>query len=404
MDALPENLRHSDQHDYLSSAEMKPMVQEVQTQTDMTCEDIASLVKASTRKFKSRAEDTVDCVLDSDERVNFYTGLESRTLLNGVWDSISDGVSKMKYWTGPESMKEKQYEKKGYKKPGQQRHLDPFFEFVMTLMRIRLNLPLLLLADLFSVSATCVTKTTITWIAYLHQTLVPALLIWPSQLQVRSRMPFEFKKYFPRTRVVIDCTEFFIDRPANKKEQYRTYSQYKSHNTYKCLVGINPNGAFTFVSDFWGGNVSDKFLTQNSGLLEKLEEGDQVMADRGFHIEDLLLYVGSTLVAPPFTRKWTSGKGKRLNVEEINRTRLIARLRIHVERAIQRIKTFRILKHQIPHSLKDMSSMLVQVVAAICNLKGPLFYSHGDPKSGQSKRKKPLKRLHSSPRKGIPDC
>ncbi|XP_054767215.2 uncharacterized protein LOC129274430 [Lytechinus pictus] len=206
MDALPENLRHSDQHDYLSSAEMKPMVQEVQTQTDMTCEDIASLVKASTRKFKSRAEDTVDCVLDSDERVNFYTGLESRTLLNGVWDSISDGVSKMKYWTGPESMKEKQYEKKGYKKPGQQRHLDPFFEFVMTLMRIRLNLPLLLLADLFSVSATCVTKTTITWIAYLHQTLVPALLIWPSQLQVRSRMPFEFKKYFPRTRVVIDCT------------------------------------------------------------------------------------------------------------------------------------------------------------------------------------------------------
>lgn len=41
----------------------------------------------------------------------------------------------MKYWTGPESMKEKQYEKKGYKKPGQQRRLDPFFEFVMTLMR-----------------------------------------------------------------------------------------------------------------------------------------------------------------------------------------------------------------------------------------------------------------------------
>lgn len=302
----------------------------------------------------------------------------------------------MKYWTGPESMKEKQYEKKGYKKPGQQRRLDPFFEFVMTLMRIRLNLPLLLIADLFSVSATCVTKTTITWIAYLHQTLVPALLIWPSQLQVRSRMPFEFRKYFPRTRVVIDCTEFFIDRPANKKEQYRTYSQYKSHNTYKCLVGVNPNGAFTFVSDFWGGNVSDKFLTQNSGLLEKLDEGDQVMADRGFHIEDLLLHVGSTLVAPPFTRKWTTGKGKRLNVEEINRTKLIARLRIHVERAIQRIKTFRILKHQIPYSLKDMSSMLVQIVAAICNLKGPLFYSHGDPKSGKSKRKKPMKRLQAS--------
>ena len=59
------------------------MVQEVQTQTDLTCEDIASLVKESTKKCKSRAEDTVDCVLDSDERVNFYTGLESRSMLNG---------------------------------------------------------------------------------------------------------------------------------------------------------------------------------------------------------------------------------------------------------------------------------------------------------------------------------
>ena len=46
---------------------------------------------------------------------------------------------------------------------------------------------------------------------------------------------------------------------------------------------------------------------------------------------------GASLVAPPFTRQWNTGKGKnkRLNVKEIQKTRLIARLRIHVERAIQ---------------------------------------------------------------------
>ncbi len=119
------------------------------------------------------------------------------------------------------------------------------------------------------------------------------------------------------------------------------------------------------------------------------------MADRGFHIEDVLLGKGVTLVAPPFTRKRCNGKGQRLNVSEIKRTRQIARLRIHVERAIQRLKSFRIVQDQIPHSLKDTSSMLVQLVCALCNLKGPLFYSrdelHLKPKTVN--RKKPAKRL-----------
>ena len=84
--------------------------------------------------------------------------------------------------------------------------------------------------------------------------------------------------------------------------------------------------------------------------------------------------VRASLVAPPFTRKWSNSKGKRLNVSEIRKTKTIAWLRIHVERAIQRVKTFRILQHQIRHTLKDVSSMLVQLVAALCNLKGPLFY------------------------------
>ena len=46
---------------------------------------------------------------------------------------------------------------------------------------------------------------------------------------------------------------------------------------------------------------------------------------------------GASLVAPPFIRQWNTGKGKnkRLSLKEIQKTRLIARLRIHVERAIE---------------------------------------------------------------------
>ena len=89
----------------------------------------------------------------------------------------------------------------------------------------------------------------------------------------------EFKRLFPHTRVTIDCTEFVIDQPSNKTEQYQTYSSYKSHNTFKCLVAVSLYGAFTFVSDLWSGNVSDKCVTEKCGILHLIEEGDQIMPD-----------------------------------------------------------------------------------------------------------------------------
>ena len=44
------------------------------------------------------------------------------------------------------------------------------------------------------------------------------------------------------------------------------------------LVGITPCGAVSFLSKCWGGRVSDKELTLNSGFLDHLEYGDQVIS------------------------------------------------------------------------------------------------------------------------------
>ena len=49
----------------------------------------------------------------------------------------------------------------------------------------------------------------------------------------------------------------------------------------------------------FGGNILDRKLTQRSGLLDLLEPGDSVMADRGFTIADLLDQRGVTLNIPP---------------------------------------------------------------------------------------------------------
>ncbi len=76
-----------------------------------------------------------------------------------------------------------------------------------------------------------------------------------------------------------------------------------------------------------------------------LEDEDSVMADKGFDIEDDLPN-GCSLNIPPFLR------GKEfLSPKEELETRQIAAVRIHVERAISRIKTFRILSSVFPNTM-----------------------------------------------------
>ena len=41
-----------------------------------------------------------------------------------------------------------------------------------------------------------------------------------------------------------------------------------------------PSGLVTFVSSLYAGSISDKHITMVSGILDLLESGDQVMADK----------------------------------------------------------------------------------------------------------------------------
>ena len=81
-----------------------------------------------------------------------------------------------------------------------------------------------------------------------------------------------------------------------------TYSNYKNHHTVKYLIGIAPQGVITFISKGWGGKVSDKYITEKSGILEKLLPGDILMADGGFNIKEDVSFYQAELVIPSFTK------------------------------------------------------------------------------------------------------
>ena len=68
---------------------------------------------------------------------------------------------------------------------------------------------------------------------------------------------------------------------------------------------MTPSGAISFVSEAYEGSISDRKLVKVSGLLEKLEAGDEVMADKGFTIQDLLIPYGIRLNMPPFLQSNT---------------------------------------------------------------------------------------------------
>ena len=191
--------------------------------------------------------------------------------------------------------------------------------------------------------------------------------LWPPKELVNCYMPQVFKDLYLSTRVIIDATEVLVETPALLELQQMTYSTYKNHNTYKCLIDISPGGAITFVSKLFPGCISERQLTKKSGLLQLLERGDAIMADRGFDIQDDLTPLGVRVNIPPFM------KGKQqLDSREMIETRRIASLRIHVERAMERIKNYHIFDRNIAATLTDVAEQMFFVCAVLSNFQPPL--------------------------------
>ena len=89
---------------------------------------------------------------------------------------------------------------------------------------------------------------------------------------VRDHLPNIYTKMGHHTlRCTNDCTEVSIERAKVLDAQAETWSDYKSHNTFKFLIGISPTGFITFISDCYVGRTSVKCICADSGFYDLLE-------------------------------------------------------------------------------------------------------------------------------------
>lgn len=309
-------------------------------QTDLTRDDIEHLFQYYKDSVKERNElmtKISSLVIDygyferNDKKTLFYTGLTTWTLLKNLYEMVKSFL--------PDHFNNK---------------LSQFQMLALTLMKLRLNLKFVDLGYRFQVDETTASRHFHRCIFILFALFHESKLVhWPKERNnLLQNVPSYFKSTFKESiTVIVDCFELFIEKCGMLKASAQSFSPYKHHTTLKYLIGISITGVIIFISIGFGGRASDKHVVNKSGFLDHLQAGDWCLADKGFLIEHEVGEKEATLILPSFVKE-----GKQLHPTQVEETRHIASIRIHVERVISVVRQ----KYNICSDVAQMTAISKQ--------------------------------------------
>ena len=101
----------------------------------------------------------------------------------------------------------------------------------------------------------------------------------------------------------------------------------------KCLIAVNQYSAACFTSDLFEGSISNVDIFHQCGILQQINPSDDLLVDKGFTIQHLLLTKQTAIFIPPFL-----GKIGTFIKEEVMITKRIAKARIQVEKFHEPLK------------------------------------------------------------------
>ena len=236
-------------------------------------------------------------------------------------------------------------------------------EIFLFLNYLAVGLKLRDLGHRFGVHLSTASRIITTWANFLYLVL-GTQPIWLSQEQVKAHLPKVFKRYAD-TMVVVDCTELKCQTPSSLQTQSEIYSNYKGSTTWKGMIGMAPHGVITFVSALWGGSVTDREMFKVSGLVPLLTPDMAIMVDKGFRIDDL---APCKVYRPAYLSQRTQ-----MLPGDVRETQSIARLRVHVERNIRRVKENKLFDTVVPQTVTGSINQLWSVACFLVNYQnGPL--------------------------------
>jgi hypothetical protein len=305
-------------------------------------------------------------LLVQDEDVKFYTGFNSKVVFEKITSYIGKYVRQL--WVGPKhtSTKIKRKFKSLPKKFGPSRKLLLSDQFLLLMMKLRLNSPLKDLAKRFKISYSSCQRIFSSWSKTTAKVL-RSLVFMPDQGILNATRPGRFSS-FPNLNSIADCFEVFIQTPKDPVLQRLTWSSYKHHNTLKYFVSVAPNSMVVFLSKAYPGAISDKEITNQSRFLDHVGPYCSIMVDKGFRIAEECAARQIQLIIPPGKRGHSQ-----MNQKQVVDTKEIARLRILVEQVIRRIRTFNILSHELPINLIRHADDIASICSAVSNLNRPIF-------------------------------
>nr|XP_047127621.1 uncharacterized protein LOC105849804 [Hydra vulgaris] len=233
-------------------------------------------------------------------------------------------------------------------------------------IKLRHNINFDMLLFMFDIKKTTALDNFWKWIDIMYVKL-KYLIKMQDRDHIYETIPPVFKNKFPRLTSVIDCFEVFVESPSFLMARALFYSQYKKHCTIKCLISCTPNGTINFISKCYGGRASDNQITLESEFASSKYHmpGDQILSDRGFTLQDDFAAGScSILINPAFTKDKAQ-----LSASEVEKSRKISSVRIHIERVIGLLKNrYTILQGVLPlRTVKNITDEATSVTLSNCD-------------------------------------
>eukprot|EP00047_Mylnosiga_fluctuans_P022487 m.120700 g.120700 ORF g.120700 m.120700 type:complete len:694 (-) comp9279_c0_seq1:2297-4378(-) len=230
----------------------------------------------------------------------------------------------------------------------------------LTLIRIRLGLPVVLLSLLYDCSKDTISRAfrrTVCLMAGIARLVLSKASkedVEPDTIPILRNAPFTKAEH------IVDCSEIFIDLFSSRLLQNQAFSAYKHHHTIKFFIDLQRDGRLQYISKAYLGGASDPAIVEHCGWLKTVAADDAILADKGFNIYKQLREAKKTRVRVLMPSRRCNDH---LDGPETVHSREVSAARIHVERWISCFKSFLFLTQSISI---DVLPMIDDIVSVVC--------------------------------------